>query len=240
MAPAERAAIRGTCIRRRPARSKAPTSPMPFTPPPSAPDRRPCPLLRPPGGRNGSQLPKETNKVCDPMSSFLQSADRDGRATRRYTRRLIVCPRCGMKNPRRAFLSELRLAADERFHRRGAQGRHGPVLRPGRVHGTLGPGRPRGRQGDAPRLPRAAEARRSSTSAARSTSSSATRCSACSGPRRPRGRPERASAPGCRSRTTIDEANDRAARPGARRSDRDQHRRGRGRVRRRARRSGRA
>ena len=61
---------------------------------------------------------------------------------------MTVCPTCGEENPARArFCSELWLGASRgaRAVARGAQGRHGPVLRPGRVHRTLGQGRPRGR-----------------------------------------------------------------------------------------------
>ncbi len=145
---------------------------------------------------------------------------------------VIVCPRCGTKNPEGArFCLNCGSPLDERFHGRGAQGHHGPVLRPGRVHGTFGPGGPRGRQGDAPRLSHAAEThdralRRHGRQVHRRRG--ARRVRRTDGPRgRPRARhPRRPADPGRRRG-----GQQRAAGPGARRPHRDQHRRGRDRVR---------
>ena len=63
----------------------------------------------------------------------------------------------------------------------GAQGRHGPVLRPGRVHRAVGVGGSRGREHDARRLLRRWRERRSRATAGWCRSSSATRWWACSG-----------------------------------------------------------
>ena len=77
---------------------------------------------------------------------------------------MAACSSCGTENPDGSkFCNECAtpLGAPARLSRRGAQGRHRAVLRPGRVHRRVGIGRPRRRRPDAHRLLRDGPRRRS-------------------------------------------------------------------------------
>ena len=90
---------------------------------------------------------------------------------------MIVCPSCGKETPEgfpRCAHCGARLPTRP-SRPRGAQGRHGPLRRPRRLHVEGGAARPRGRAGDCSRPTTRACAQSSSGTAAPSRSSSATR-----------------------------------------------------------------
>ena len=74
---------------------------------------------------------------------------------------VLTCPRCGPREPpTRQVLLRVRQStgAPRLLAAGGAQGRHGAVLRPRRVHRRLGGGRPRGRRAGSSPVSRAAQA----------------------------------------------------------------------------------
>ena len=133
-------------------------------------------------------------------------------------------------------LPELRHPADVRTDgRRGAQGRHRFVLRSGRVHEVVGPGRPRGRPGQDPPVSRAAPRGARAVRGNRREVHRRRRDGRLRRPRLPRGR-RRTGRSGGPPPARGDRGPQRG-RPGARPvgPDRDQHRGGRRRPRRAAR-----
>ena len=105
---------------------------------------------------------------------------------------MATCPSCGTENPdgRSSAGSAARRSVRSRAsRRRGTQGRHRALLRPGRVHRHLGVGRPRGRGQDARRLLR--DGPRPDRGPRRRGGEVHRGCRrrGLRGPRRPRGRP---------------------------------------------------